>query len=165
MWMQAAASPRAAGWGCGSWHRLPMCTLLSRSPPGQIALLFPFGDFFSLRFLHLCRGRTCCNFLHWPSSLLPPRGIGMSLVWESQRWRGNGDREGHRHLEVTLDSYRNQGGGGACWQQELGLCGSKTMQQKGNSLQDCKQKLRCRRLGRGRCGRDSAGSKAGSSIH
>lgn len=165
MWMQAAASPRAAGWGCGSWHHLPMCTLLSRSPPGQIALLFPFGDFFSLRFLHLCRGRTCCNFLHWPSSLLPPRGIGMSLVWESQRWRGNGDREGHRHLEVTLDSYRNQGGGGACWQQELGLCGSKAMQQKGNSLQDCKQKLRCRRLGRGRCGRDSAGSKAGSSIH
>lgn len=163
--MQAGASTRAAGSGCGSWHNLPIHMLLSLSSPGQIALLFPFGDLFSLCFLHLCRGRTCSNFLHWPSSLLPPRGIGMSLVWKGQRWRRNGDREGRGHLEVTLDSYRNEGGVGACWQQELGLCGSKTMQQKGNSLQDCKQKLQCRRLGRGRCGRDSAGSKAGSSIH
>lgn len=31
--------------------------------------------------------------------------------------------EGLRHLEVTLDSYRNQGGVGACWQQEFGAWG------------------------------------------
>lgn len=31
--------------------------------------------------------------------------------------------EGLRHLEVTLDSYRNQGGVGACWQQEFGPWG------------------------------------------
>lgn len=38
-------------------------------------------------------------------------------------WGRNGDSEGLEQLEVTLASYRNQGGVGACWQQELGPWG------------------------------------------
>lgn len=152
--------------GCRArrWVLTPLANIMIVSESWTKCFALPFWWLLlSMCFLHLCRGRTCSNFLHWPSPLLPPRGTGMSLLWGGQR--RNGDSEGRRHLEVILDSYRNQGGVGACWQQELGLWSSKTLQQRGNSLQDCKQKLQCRGLGRGRCGRDSAGSKAGSSIH